>query len=215
MGMATAAFVYAAVTALLFRNLLPGLTTHLYSDLGDPLLNAAILAWNAKQVPLSEGWWNFPAFAPVAGVTTFTEHLLLTYPVASPIIWATGNPILAANVVFLAAPVLNAVATFALVRELTQSTAGAFVAGLAFAFAPYQSSQLSHIQTMTAFGMPMALLGLLVYVLVRSFYPARLAGRGASQRFTLIRRSRKSPCISANCSAPGRANDPPITHCHT
>ena len=32
----------------------------------------------------------------------------------------------------------------------------------------------------------MALLGLLVFVLVRSFYPARIAGRGTSQRFTLL-----------------------------
>ncbi len=32
----------------------------------------------------------------------------------------------------------------------------------------------------------MALLGLLVYLLVRSRHPARLAGRGASQRFTLL-----------------------------
>jgi protoheme IX farnesyltransferase len=32
----------------------------------------------------------------------------------------------------------------------------------------------------------MALLGLLVYVLVRSFYPARISGPGASQRFTLL-----------------------------
>ena len=32
----------------------------------------------------------------------------------------------------------------------------------------------------------MALLGLLVYLLVRSSYPARIAGQGASQRFTLL-----------------------------
>jgi heme o synthase len=32
----------------------------------------------------------------------------------------------------------------------------------------------------------MALLGLLVFILVRSYYPARIAGRGASQRFTLL-----------------------------
>ena len=32
----------------------------------------------------------------------------------------------------------------------------------------------------------MALLGLLVFVFVRSFYPARVLGRGASQRFTLL-----------------------------
>ena len=32
----------------------------------------------------------------------------------------------------------------------------------------------------------MALLGLLVYILARSFYPAHVGGRGASQRFTLL-----------------------------
>lgn len=32
----------------------------------------------------------------------------------------------------------------------------------------------------------MALLGLLVFILVRSFYPERIGGRGASQRFTLL-----------------------------
>src|SRR4051794_29821903 len=32
----------------------------------------------------------------------------------------------------------------------------------------------------------MALLGLLTYVTVRAFYPARIKGRGASQRFTLL-----------------------------
>ncbi len=32
----------------------------------------------------------------------------------------------------------------------------------------------------------MALLGLLVFILVRSYYPARIAGRGASQKFTLL-----------------------------
>src|SRR6476646_8559074 len=32
----------------------------------------------------------------------------------------------------------------------------------------------------------MTLLGLLVFILARSFYPARIGGRGASQRFTLL-----------------------------
>lgn len=160
MGIGSAALVYAAVTALFFHNLLPDLTTHLYSDLGDTLLNAGILAWNAQQIPLSDAWWNFPSYAPLTGVTTFTEHLLLTYPLASPIIWATGNPILAYNIVFLLSPVLNGIATYALVRELTQSRVASLIGGLAFAFAPYQAVQLSHIQETMSFGMPLALLGL-------------------------------------------------------
>lgn len=160
MGLLTAGAAYAAVTALLFHALLPDLRTHLYSDLGDPLLNATILAWNARQLPLTEAWWNFPSYAPLPGVTAFTEHLLLAYPLASPVIWLTGNPVLAYNVVFLLAIPLNGAAAFALARELTGSAAGAFIAGLAFAFAPYQAVQLSHLQHLMAFGMPLALLWL-------------------------------------------------------
>ena len=160
MGFPAAALFYAGITALLFHNLLPDLTTHVYSDLGDPILNTAILAWNATQVPLTEAWWNFPSFAPLTGVTAFTEHLLLTYPIASPVIWLSGNPVLAYNMVFLLAMPLNGIAAYALARELTGSSAAAFVAGLAFMCAPYQSVQLSHLQQMTSFGMPFALLWL-------------------------------------------------------
>jgi hypothetical protein len=250
-----ALLIAAGIAALLFRNLLPDITTHLYSDLGDPLLNAAILAWNAREWPLTEAWWNFPSYAPLTGVTAFTEHLLLTYPVASPIVWLTGNAVLAHNVVFLAAMPLNAVAAFALARELLRTGgvplppygvshhdsvasgssrksvesgasgssrmsvdsvasgssrksvdsvasgssrmsvesvasgssrrmsvesvasgfsrksvepklvhAAALVAGLAYAFAPYQQVHLSHLQHMTSFGLPVALLGLHRYL---------------------------------------------------
>ncbi len=44
----------------------------------------------------------------------------------------------------------------------------------------------------------MALVGLLVFILVRSFYPARIGGRGGSQRFTLARRVR---CRGGLCPA--------------
>src|SRR6185436_17726752 len=99
------------ITALLFRNLLLVITTDLFSDLGDPLLNCAVLEWNATHLPLTTGWWNFPSFAPLSGVTAFTEHLLGAYPIASPVIWITGNPVLAYNVVLLLCFPLNGVAT--------------------------------------------------------------------------------------------------------
>ena len=163
--MAAAALCYAVITALLFRNLLPVITTDLYSDLGDPLLNCAVLKWNATHIPLSTAWWSFPSFAPLSGVTAFTEHLLGAYPVASPVIWLTGNPVLAYNLVLLLCFPLNGIATFALVRQLTGSAMAAFVAGLAFAFAPFHAEHLSHLQTLMAFGMPLALFGLHRYLM--------------------------------------------------
>ena len=162
--MLLAAICYVLITALLFHNLLPVLTSHLFGDLADPLLNTAILAWNAKQLPLTPAWWNFPAFAPLSGVTAFTEHLLGAYPLTSPIIWMTGNPVLAYNALQLLTLPLNGLATFALVRELTGSSIGAFIAGLAFAFAPFTGEHAVHIQMLMAFGMPLALYGLHRYV---------------------------------------------------
>ena len=164
MSLATATLLYAGITAVLFRALLPDLPTHLFSDPGDPLLLTAILGWNAWHVPLTADWWNFPSFAPVEGVTAFTEHMLLTYPVASPIVWATGNPVLAYNVVFLLAKPLNGAAAFALGRELTGSWAAGWIAGLAFAFAPYQAIHQGHAQLMLSFGMPFSLLWLHRYL---------------------------------------------------
>jgi hypothetical protein len=162
--MLVAAICYVLITALLFHNLLPVLTTHLFGDLGDPLLNTSIFAWNAKHLPLTPEWWNFPAFAPLPGVTAFTEHLLAAYPLTSPIIWISGNPVLAYNALQLLTPPLNGLAAFVLVRELTGSWAGAFIGGLAFAFAPFTGEHASHIQMLMAFGMPLALYGLHRYM---------------------------------------------------
>jgi hypothetical protein len=97
-------------------------------------------------------------------VTSWTEHLLAAYPLTTPIVWLTGNPIAAYDILLMACFVLNGVAMFALARELTDSNAGAFVAGLAFAFAPFQASHVAHVQMLMAFGMPLALLGLHRYV---------------------------------------------------
>jgi hypothetical protein len=162
--MLLAATGYCLITALLFRSVLPVLSTHLFGDLGDPLLNTSILAWNAKHLPLSADWWNFPAFAPLSGVTAFTEHLLGAYPLTSPIIWFTGNAVLAYNALQLLTLPLNGLAMFGLVRELTGSWIGGFVGGLAFAFAPFTGAHALHVQMLMAFGMPFALYGLHRYV---------------------------------------------------
>jgi hypothetical protein len=161
---ALAGIVYTAVTLALFRTLLPTVTTHLFGDLGDPLLNTAILAWNATVVPLTDPWWNFPTFAPLSGVTAWTEHLLGVYPLTTPIIWTTGNAVLAYNVVQLVSPPLNGLCAFLLVREVTGSATGAFVGGLAFAFAPFHGEHVTHIQLETIYGMPLALYGLHLYL---------------------------------------------------
>src|SRR5215208_3945722 len=151
---------YIAVTCLMGREVLGALGTSIASDPGDPVLNAAILAWNAGHVPWTDAWFQFPIFHPTVNALTFSEHLLGVSVVASPIQWLTGNAFTAYNATLLLSYPLCGLTMYALVRRLTGSSAAAFLAGLAFAFAPYRASQLPHIQMLVSFWAPLALMGL-------------------------------------------------------
>ena len=138
--------------------------TAIAQDTGDPLLTAAILHWNAHHVPWTEAWWQFPIFTPTADTLAFSEHLLGISVIATPLAWVTGNPLAAYNLTLLLTFPLSGIAMYALVFRLARSVPGAFVAGLAFAFAPYRISTVSHIQSLAAWWAPLALLGLHAYL---------------------------------------------------
>lgn len=161
---AASVVIYVALTVFLGRDVLANLATGIANDAGDPLFTAAILHWNARVLPLSHAWWQFPIFYPTPDTLAFSEHLLGLGVIATPISWITGNANVTYNVVTLLTFPLCAAAMFALVHRLTGSTAGAFVAGLAFAFSPYRISQLPHVQMLAAFWAPLALLGLHAYL---------------------------------------------------
>ena len=134
------------------------------NDPGDSLLNTFLLAWNARVLPFTEHWWNLPQFYPVPGVTAFSEHLLGLSVLASPVIWATGNALLGYNVAFFLSFPFCALAAHALCYELTRRHDAGFIAGIAFGFAPYRMSQLAHVQVLSAYWIPLVLLGLHLFV---------------------------------------------------
>ena len=154
------AAAYMAITAVMGRQVIDAFSTAIASDPGDPLLTAAILSWNASHVPWTDGWYQFPIFYPTANALTLSEHLLGVSLIAAPIQWMTGNPIVAYNATLLLSYPLCGLAMCALVWRLTRNGAAAFLAGLAYAFAPYRAGHLPHIQILIAFWMPLALLGL-------------------------------------------------------
>ena len=158
------ALVYVAATAVMGRNVLAALATRIANDPGDPILNAAILKWNAEHVPWTDAWFQFPIFHPTTNALTFSEHLLGASVLASPIYWLTQNPLIAYNLTLLLAYPLSGLAMYALVWRLTRQPAAAFVAGLAFAFAPYRVSHLPQIQVQIVFWAPVALLGLHAFI---------------------------------------------------
>jgi hypothetical protein len=164
---AASGVVYAAVAAFFGRDLLFNLSTMIAGDEGDPLFVAAILHWNATTVPLSGAWWQFPIFEPTRDTLTFSEHFLGLLPITTPLHWMTGDAVVTYNLVTLLTFPLCGLAMFALAHRITRSGAGAFLAGLAFAFAPYRFSQLPHLQMLAFFWAPLALLGLHAYVETR------------------------------------------------
>lgn len=83
-----------------------------------------------------------------------------------PVTWLAG-PVASMNVALLLAPVLSALAMYALVRRFT-STAAAFVAGLLFGFSPFMLSELALNQLNIAFVAIPPLLVLVVDDMVRT-----------------------------------------------
>ena len=185
------ALIYAALTVVLGRHLLANLGSTVAHDAGDPLLTAAILKWNATHWPLSDAWWQFPIFHPTRDTMAFSEHLLGLSAVASPIYWFTRDTLVTANLATLLTYPLSALAMYALVFRLTRSVAGAFIAGLAFGFAPYRVSQLPHVQMLAAFWAPLALLGLHAYIETRRrrwlvLYGTTWMLQGAANGYALV-----------------------------
>ena len=154
------ALVYTVITAFLGRDVLAHAGSSIANDPGDPLLNAAVLSWNAHHIPWSDAWWQFPIYYPTRDTLAFSEHLLGVSVIASPIAWLTGSPLATYNLTTLLTFPLCALAMYALVFYLTRSAAAAFLAGLAYGFAPYRMSHLPHIQILASFWAPLSLLGL-------------------------------------------------------
>jgi hypothetical protein len=79
----------------------------------------SVLAWSAKHLPLTDAWWNFPAFAAGDGRHRIHRTFSRRLSAGRPDHLDDGNPVLAYNVLELACFTLNGVAAYALVRELT------------------------------------------------------------------------------------------------
>jgi hypothetical protein len=138
-------------------------------DLGDPLLNAFILGWDADRILHGlKGLWDAPFYFPRRDTLAYSEHLLGIAFFTAPIQWLTGNPVLAYNAAHLGSYVLAGVGMYLLARSLWGRADAAWVAALAFACAPYRAAQGSHLQSLYSGWMPIGLWALHQYFLRRS-----------------------------------------------
>jgi len=167
-GIASSLPLLAAIAVLFLYMLIAIAATHplwlhlasaVPSDIGDPLLNTWILAWDTHALttaPLSLFQANI--FYPLPNTLAFSEHLLGIALTMLPLLLVTGEPVVAYNLAFIFSFALSGWGTYLLVRHYTRHGAAAFLAGLAFAYAPYRFTAFSHLQLLTFQWLPFALL---------------------------------------------------------
>ncbi len=155
-----ASLAYGALTIVFTWPLVTQITAVLPHDLGDPILNAWIVWWNAHVLPLTTRWWNGQSFWPSWSTVAFSETLLGLTPITNPIQWLGGSAITAYNVAFLLTFPLSALAAHALVFRLSGRHDAGFIAGLIYGFNPFRVGHISHIQVLVSCWMPIGLLGL-------------------------------------------------------
>jgi hypothetical protein len=95
---------------------------------------------------------------------------------AAPVVWLTGNTVLAYNLLNFLSFVLSGFAMWLLVRHLTGSSIAGLVAGMVFAFSPWHYGQYGHLGLAAQFWMVFALY-FLVRFLEESEPPAQPANR--------------------------------------
>jgi hypothetical protein len=162
--MAVVTVVMAALTAVVTYPLARNAATALPWDLEDPLFGAFLIGWGASRMLFGFlGVWSAPFYFPLKGALAMAEHLLGVTVFMAPIVWLTGNPVLAHNLAFLGSYVLAGVGMYLLARSLWGRKDAAFLAALAFAFAPHRAMHYSHLQVLMSGWMPFSLWGLHQY----------------------------------------------------
>jgi hypothetical protein len=114
-------------------------------------------------------------FYPARNTLAYSENLIGSTMVAAPVIWLTGNPVLAMNLVVLVATMLCGVGAYVLGRKVGLSEPAAILCGLVFAFVPPRLARLDQVHLATIEWVPFALAYLHTYVATNHARHLRMA----------------------------------------
>jgi len=161
------AVLYGCAAVVMTWPLATVLPQRIAGDLGDPLFNCWVLLWTSTQIlqflrgdlPALSRYWSGNIYHPAPLTLAYSEHLTPQMLQSLPVLAVTHNAVLAYNLLMLGTIVLSGLGMYLLVRELTAQPLAAFLAGLAFAFAPYRIDQWTHLEVLSSQWMPFALYG--------------------------------------------------------
>lgn len=135
------------------------------SDDPDGHLFMWTLAWDAHAFvhqPLAI--FDANIFYPMRNTLALSENLLGSAVIAAPVLWITGNPVLAVNVVSLLSCALCGLGAYVLSRRLGLTVAASLLAGLIFEFAPPRFFRFSQLHLTAVQWIPFMLASLHGYL---------------------------------------------------
>ncbi|HET9495074.1 MAG TPA: hypothetical protein VFR15_12655, partial [Chloroflexia bacterium] len=145
-----------------------------WNDAADSTWRIGTISRNLLTDPLH--LYRTPALYPLDNALALDELLTGQGFFAAPVVWLTGNTVLAYNLLNFLSFALSGFAMWLLVRHLTGSYLAGLVAGMVFAFSPWHYGQYGHLGLAAQFWMVFALY-FLVRFLEESEPPARPANR--------------------------------------
>jgi len=171
-----AAALYLLLTVVLTYPLSIGPGSTVLAHYPDDELLMWVLAWDAHAFvhqPLS--LFDANIFYPQRRTLAYSENLIGNALFAAPVLWWTGNPVLALNLVALLACALCGLGAYVLGVRLGLSVSSALVCGVIFAFSPPRFFRTPQIHVATVQWMPFALASLHAYVDRRRARDLRIA----------------------------------------
>jgi hypothetical protein len=162
-----AALPWALYLALAFASFYPQLARPGASVayVGDALESVYIVAWNVHQAFRNPTHlFDANVLHPVPHSLAFTDHRLLPSLLVAPVIWATGNSVLAYNVGIVLACLLAAGGARRLAASLGADPVAAWTAGALYAFHTYQVHEASRLNVIFHGFVPLALGELVLYL---------------------------------------------------
>lgn len=159
-----ASVLYCSLTLLFTYPFAQHLGSQLLAIDSDSFLVQWILAWDIHAFthqPLHI--FDANAFAPLPNTLAFAENLIGSALLAAPILWLTGNMVLALNCVAMLSIPLSGLGTYLLARRVNISEAGAILAGVIYAFSPPRFLRIEQFQLSTIQWIPFCLAYLHAY----------------------------------------------------
>jgi hypothetical protein len=164
-GKGRAAAFYLLLTLLLMYPLWLKPDRTVLAHYADDELLMWVLAWDAHAFvhqPLSI--FDANIFYPQRRTLAYSENLIGSAFFAAPILWITGNPVLALNIVALLACMLCGLGGYVLGCRIGLTAPNALICGVIFAFSPARFFRTSQIHVATVQWIPFALASLHAYL---------------------------------------------------